>query len=33
MKPVKNTSQVTAFEEVVVLPMGWQQEKISKLNN
>ena len=33
MKPEKNTSQVTAFEEVVVMPMRWQQEKVSKLNN
>ena len=33
MKAEKNTSQVTAFEEVVVLPMEWQQGKISKLNN
>ena len=33
MNPEKNTSQVTAFEEVVVMPMGWQQGKVSKLNN
>ena len=33
MKPEKNTSQVTAFEEVVVMPMRWQQGKVSKLNN
>ena len=33
MNPERNTSQVTAFEEVVVMPMGWQQGKVSKLNN
>ena len=33
VKPEKNTSQVTAFEEVVVVPMRWQQGKVSKLNN
>ena len=33
MKPEKNTSQITAFEEVVVMPMRWQQGKVSKLNN
>ena len=33
MKPEKNTSQVTAFEEIVVMPMRWQQGKVSKLNN
>ena len=33
MKPEKNTSQVTAFEEVVVMPMKWQQGEVSKLNN
>ena len=33
MKPEKNTSQVTASEEVVVMPMRWQQGKVSKLNN
>ena len=33
MKPKKNNSQVTAFEVVVVMPMKWQQGKVSKLNN
>ena len=33
MKPETNTSQVTAFEEVVVMPMRWQQGEVSKLNN
>ena len=33
MKPEKNTSQVAAFQEIVVLPMRWQQGKVSKLNN
>ena len=33
MKPEENTSQVIAFQEIVVLPMGWQQGKASKLNN
>ena len=33
MKPEKNTSQVNEFEEVVVMPMRWQQGKVSKLNN
>ena len=33
MNPEKNTSQVTAFEDVVVMPMRWQQGKVSKLNN
>ena len=33
MKPETNTSQVTAFEEVVVMPMRWQQGKVSKPNN
>ena len=33
MNTEKNTSQVTAFEEVVIMPMRWQQGKVSKLNN
>ena len=33
MNPEKNTSQVTASEEVVVMPMRWQQGKVSKLNH
>ena len=33
IKTEKNTSQITASEEVVVMPMRWQQGKISKLNN
>ena len=33
MKPEENTSQVIAFQEIVVLPMGWQQGKVLKLNN
>ena len=33
MKPEKNTSQVNAFEEVVVMPMRSQQGKVSKLTN
>ena len=33
MNPEKNTSQVTALEDVVVMPMKWQQGEVSKLNN
>ena len=33
MKPEKITSQITAFEEVVVMPMRRQQGEVSKLNN
>ena len=33
MKPEESTSQAIAFQEIVVLPMGWQQGKVSKLNN
>ena len=33
MKPEKNISQVTAFQEITVLPMEWQQEKVSELDN
>ena len=33
MKPQENASQVIAFQEVVILPMGRQQGKVSKLSN
>ena len=33
MKPEENTSQANAFQEIVVLPMGWQKGKVLKLDN
>ena len=33
LNPEENTSQAIAFQDVVVLPMGWQQGKVLKLNN
>ena len=33
MKSKENTSQVTAFQDIEVLLMGWQQGKVTELAN
>ena len=33
MKPNNISSQVTAFQEAVVLTLGWQQGKVAELDN
>ena len=33
MKPEEATPQVTTYQEIMALPMGWQQQKAAELDN